>query len=413
MRKLYTILIKLLQFLLPLGRFFGKKPALFVEGRKHLFKNLEQQIEEDSNYIWVHTASLGEFEQAVPVIEQLRQEFPHYKILVSFFSPSGYENKKTHRLVDVITYIPLDTPTNASKFLDLVQPILAIFVKYEVWPNFLAELKNRKIHSILISALFRKDQIYFKPSGKWMREALAGFNHIFVQNQASENLLNSFGFVNVSVSGDTRFDRVHRQLAYDNRLEFMEAFLDNKLCFVAGSTWPEDEELLQDFLGELPPNLKVVIAPHEIKQEKLQQLEAKLPQKNIRHSQIKGKALSEYQILIIDNIGMLGRLYSYADFAYVGGAAGKTGLHNILEPAVFGIPVLSGMNTEKFPEAGLLEQEGGLFRLENPEHAKNKLTALATDERLRKQAGTKSANFIQEHIGATAKIIGYLKTQFS
>ena len=253
----------------------------------------------------------------------IRKEFPEHRILVTFFSPSGYENKKNHPLADIITYLPLDTKKNARRFLDLAKPELAFFVKYEIWPNFLAELKNRQIRSFLISGGFRKDQIFFKSYGGWMRKALETFEYFFVQNKESQDLLNSIGFNNVKISGDTRFDRVSRQIEYDNHLEFVEEFLQKETCIVAGSTWPEDDALLVPFINSTSEKAKFIIAPHEIKPEKVKALQAKIDKNSVLFSEKEGKDLSGYDVLILDTIGLLSKVYSYAEIAYVGGAAGK------------------------------------------------------------------------------------------
>src|SRR6056297_968305 len=258
--------------MLPLAGRFSEKLQLFTEGRKSVFSSLEAKIKPNEEYLWFHAASLGEFEQALPIIEEIKKEFPRYKILVTFFSPSGYENKKNHPLADVITYLPLDTSNNAKRFLELVKPKIAFFIKYEIWPNFMAEIKKRQIKSLLISGAFRENQIYFKPYGAFMRKALRTFDHFFVQNDASLALLKNIGFNNITLSGDTRFDRVSRQIQYDNKLEFAENFIGGKICLVAGSTWPEDEDLLIPFINNTSEKLKVIIAPHEINHEKIKAL---------------------------------------------------------------------------------------------------------------------------------------------
>ncbi|MGM0932708.1 MAG: 3-deoxy-D-manno-octulosonic acid transferase [Bacteroidota bacterium] len=381
---------------------------LFVKGRKEVFQRLKSEIQVGEKYIWIHAASLGEFEQAVPVIELLKEKYPGHKILVTFFSPSGYENKKKHPLADVITYLPLDTPGNARKFLELVEPELVFFVKYDIWPNFLQELKQRGIRSFLISGVFRKDQVYFKSYGSWMKKALQSFEHIFVQNQESKELLEKNGFNNVSLSGDTRFDRVSRQLAYDNKLEVLENFLQNELCIVAGSTWPEDEELLLEYINYAPSKVKFIIAPHEIKAEKINDFRKKLKVSSVLYSETSSQEPKDFQLLIIDNIGLLSRIYSYADIAYVGGAAGNTGLHNILEPATFGIPIVIGENFEKFPEAKRLQQLAGLYSVASAAELMEIFEKLVKNQDFRKQTGMIAGHFINSNTGATRVISTYL-----
>ncbi|WP_310687589.1 glycosyltransferase N-terminal domain-containing protein [Salegentibacter sp.] len=381
---------------------------LFVKGRKEIFQRLKSEIQVGEKYIWIHAASLGEFEQAVPVIELLKEKYPGHRILVTFFSPSGYENKKKHPLADVITYLPIDTQGNACKFLELVKPELVFFVKYDIWPNFLQEIKQRGIRSFLISGVFRKDQVYFKSYGSWMKKALQSFEHIFVQNQESKELLEKNGFNNVSLSGDTRFDRVSRQLTYDNKLEILENFLQDELCIVAGSTWPEDEELLLEYINSAPAKVKFIIAPHEIKAEKINDFRKKLKVSSVLYSETSSQEPKDFQLLIIDNIGLLSRIYSYADIAYVGGAAGNTGLHNILEPATFGIPIVIGENFEKFPEAKRLQQLAGLYSVASAAELMEIFEKLVKNQDFRKQTGMIAGHFINSNTGATRVISTYL-----
>ncbi|WP_311196078.1 glycosyltransferase N-terminal domain-containing protein [Antarcticibacterium sp. 1MA-6-2] len=328
----------------------------FIDGRKETFSILQQKIDPLDKVVWFHVASLGEYEQGLPIIETVKELFPSHKIVISFFSPSGYENKKNSTFADAVVYLPLDTPSNAAKFLNFVHPDLALFIKYDFWPNYLKELQNRNIPSLLISGGFRKDQLFFKSYGDWMRKPLKTFEYFFVQNEQSLELLKSIGIENVTVSGDTRFDRVSRQLKQNNKLAFIEEFLNNKECIVAGSTWPEDDILMQNFINEAPSTVKFIVAPHEIKPEKIRKLKNSFSKRAILFTEKEDAQLSDYEILILDTIGLLTKVYSYADIAYVGGAAGKTGLHNILEPATFGVPIVTGSNIENFPEAIQLQK---------------------------------------------------------
>lgn len=410
MQFIYNLLVSSAEKALPLSGFFSNKMKLFIKGQKKVFPQLESKIQQEEKYIWIHAASLGEFEQAVPVMEMLTEEYPKHQILVSFFSPSGYENKKKHPLADLITYLPLDTRANAQKFLDLVHPELVFFIKYDIWPNFMKEIGKRKIRSFLISGSFRENQIYFKPYGKLMLKALQVFEHIFVQNQTSFDLLQKKGFKNVSVSGDTRFDRVSRQLGYLNKLEVMEKFLQDELCLVAGSTWPEDEELLVEYINTSTGKVKFVIAPHEIKAEKIKSFRNKLKKANLLFSETLEKNPANYEILIIDNIGLLSKVYSYADIAYVGGAAGKTGLHNILEPATFGVPIIIGENYSGFPEAISLEKIAGLFPVSSPEELSKILDKLIKNKDSRKKTGMIAGHFVSSNTGATRRIQEYLQS---
>lgn len=407
METLYNILINTAERLLSVGGLFGDKMKLFSEGRKDVFAQLQSKIFSSDRCIWIHAASLGEFEQAVPIIERIKTDFPHYKIVLSFFSPSGYEIRKNSPLVDVVTYLPLDTRQNARKFLDLVHPEWVFFIKYEFWPNFLLELKKRNIKTLLVSGSFRKDQIFFKPFGKWMQKYLYSFQHFFVQNERSKNLLNSLGHQNVTVSGDTRFDRVSRQIEQDNTLGFVEEFKKNQLCLVVGSSWPEDEDILLEFINT-SINLKIIIAPHTIYSHRIEQLKQKITKGTILYSQKEGKNLSAASVFIIDTIGLLTKIYSYADIAYVGGAAGTTGLHNILEPATFGVPVIIGKNYEKFPEAKQLRKLAGLFSVATPQEATSILEKLSRDKSFRQKTGLIAEHFIQSNTGASEKIIAYI-----
>ena len=394
--------------LLPIGGWFSEKLKLFINGRRDVFSHLKSTIAPGDQTIWFHAASLGEYEQAVPVIEVVKKHFGGNKIVVSFFSPSGYEVKKNRSIADVTVYLPLDTKSNVRMFLDLVHPTWALFIKYEFWPNYLKELKNRKIRTLLISGSFREDQFFFKPYGSWMRSYLKAFEHFFVQNARSEELLDSIGFENVTISGDTRFDRVSRQIEQDNQLEFIESFCGSRLCVVAGSTWPEDEELLIPYINRSSEEVKFIIAPHTMKPARFQQLQKSLAKRTVLYSGKEGKDLFSYQVFIIDIIGLLTKIYNYAHIAYVGGAAGTTGLHNILEPATFGIPIIIGKNFSKFPEAKELQRLAGLFAAEDGEELADLMEKLVRDEEFRKATGMIAGHFINSNTGATETITQYL-----
>lgn len=385
--------------------FFSPKMKLFVNGRKDVFEKLQRQIAISDKTIWVHCASLGEFEQGVPIMEEIKKTKPEYKIVVSFFSPSGYEVKKNSPIADVVAYLPMDTPSNAKRFIEAIHPSLAIFVKYEIWPNYLFELQKKKIPSILISALFRENQIFFKSYGGFMRRALFTFYKYFVQDENSKQLLNSIGLKNVTISGDTRFDRVSNQLTMNNTLPFARDFKGNSISIVCGSTWPEDETVLLDFINSASEEVKFIIAPHKIESHKIEEFRKRINKKTVLHSEKDDVNLSEYNVLIIDCIGLLSKLYSYADIAYVGGAMGTTGLHNILEPATFAIPIVIGKNYGKFPEAETLKKSGGLFVVEDTEECTAILNKLVLDGSLREEAGKIAGIFIKQNIGATSIIM--------
>ncbi|HET8884820.1 MAG TPA: glycosyltransferase N-terminal domain-containing protein [Salinimicrobium sp.] len=407
MKFLYNVGISLAEKILPASRLLSDKMKLFVDGRKEVFSTLEKKTKPNDKFLWFHAASLGEYEQSVPVIEALKQDFSDYKILVTFFSPSGYENKKNSKLADVITYLPLDTKANAEKFVEIVNPKMVFFIKYEVWPNYLAALENKKIPTVLFSANFRKDQVYFKNYGGLMRKSLQKFDHIFVQEKSSADLLQNIGIKNVSVSGDTRFDRVNAQLEANNKIDFISEFKNGQLCIVVGSSWPEDEDLLVDYINDTSEAIKWIIAPHIFKNVK--NLANRINKKTLLFSEMKNQDLKSANVFIVDTIGYLTRIYSYADIAYVGGAAGKTGLHNILEPAAFGIPIVIGENHQKFPEAEKLKNHGGLFVVSNGKELKDLLDKLISDTDFRNETGEKSAEFVQQNMGATKMIRDYAK----
>ena len=404
---LYNLAISISWYLLKIPAFFNPKLRLFIRGRLEVFTQLEKNLKKQEKVIWIHTASLGEFEQGLPVIKKLRSTYPDHKIMVTFFSPSGYEVKKNSDEAHFITYLPLDTAGNVNRFLDLVQPVLAIFVKYEVWPNYLRGLKKRNIPTLMISGRFTSDQVFFKWYGSFMRTALGQFTHFFVQDDASLNLLKGIGLQNSSISGDTRFDRVSEILDRDNSLPFMEQFKGNSLCLVLGSSWPEDESLLIQYLQEKTTSLKIVIAPHDIKEGHLNTLKDSLGEKHVLYSELEGKDISDYQVLILDTIGLLTKVYSYADIAYVGGGF-ATGLHNTLEPAVFGIPVIIGPQYAGFNEARELVKLGGISVIDSAASFTQLIDKLIQDSSFREKMGTINTRFIEDQRGATKKIIAYI-----
>lgn len=409
MDNIYNISTRLVKNILPVSTLFSEKMRKFVEGRKETFKILNAKIKKEDKVVWFHMASLGEFEQGLPIINIVKKLLPAHKILVSFFSPSGYENKKNTPVADAVVYLPIDTSENAAAFLDAAHPDLAVFIKYEFWPNHLRELKEREIPAILVSGGFRKDQLFFKSYGNWMKKSLKTFDHFFVQNTESRELLNGIGFYNVTLSGDTRFDRVAAQLEQDNRIDFIEEFIDGKTCIVAGSTWQEDEDLLNDYIDTSPDDIKIILAPHEISADRMKKLKDRFKKKVTLFSEKAGADLKTTQVFIVDTIGLLSRIYSYADIAYVGGAAGKTGLHNILEPATFGIPIIIGSNYEKFPEAKQLQRLAGLYSVSTAKELKDLLTRFINDPQYRKQTGMIAGHFVNSNTGATRIVEEYLQ----
>jgi len=407
---LYNILVLSASFFLKIIAKFNKKINLFVEGRKQTFQKLTNVISKNDNVIWFHCASLGEFEQGRPILEKLKEQYPAYKIVLTFFSPSGYEVRKDYKLADVVCYLPLDTKLNARKLLDIVQPKLVVFVKYEFWPNILKELKNRSIKTILVSGIFRENQAFFKWYGGWMRKSLTAFNHFFVQDENSKTILNKINFTNVTVSGDTRFDRVYEITKQNNSLSFIEEFKDNKYTLVAGSTWKEDEELLINYINnEASENEKFIIAPHNINSEEIKKIKKSIHKRVVLFSEKENKKLINYQVFIIDTVGILTKIYSYATIAYVGGGYTKTGVHNVLEPATFGIPIVIGPNYHKFNEAIDLVNEEASFVINNSKKLSVLLKKLFQLKEVREKAGNNALKYVLEKTGATTKILYYLK----
>ncbi|WP_109851558.1 3-deoxy-D-manno-octulosonic acid transferase [Aquimarina sp. AU58] len=405
---LYNIFIAIFNSILPIIGLLSPKLKLFANGRKTVFETLEQYFPSQDRIIWFHCASLGEYEQGVPVIEELKKKYSDHKVLVTFFSPSGYEAKKNSTLADIIVYLPMDTNANAIRFIQLVKPELAVFVKYEFWPNYLKVLQNKNVPAVFISATFREDQAFFKWYGGFMRKTLQTVDHFFVQDKISQTLIEKQGFANVTLSGDTRFDRVSHQIEMDNHVDFISEFINERLCIVMGSSWPEDEEVFIDYINEVSDKVCFIIAPHEIKDNITNTLKRKIKKKAVLYSEKEGKVLKDQQVFIMNTIGYLSRVYSYADIAYVGGAMGTGGLHNILEPATFGIPIVIGKNFEKFREAKQLQKLAGLFSVSSADEFNQVLHKLVEDKKFREKTGMISGHFINSNTGATAMIMAYL-----
>lgn len=407
----YTLAIRCVDVFLRFVAFFNRKISLFVAGRQNWYATLEKQIDKTESYVWVHTASLGEFEQGLPVIKKLKKE--NRKILVTFFSPSGYEVKKNSPDADIITYLPLDTPENARKFIGLVRPEMAIFVKYEFWYHFLMTLKKGNIPTYLLSGIFRENQIFFRWYGGFMQRCLHSFTHFFVQNEPSKLLLQSLHFNNVTVSGDTRFDRVGEILQRDNELSFMQTFKNSQPCMVFGSSWEEDEAIYIPFINTYQGPWKFVIAPHNIKANHMASLQTKISKTTVLYSEINMDSLPDIEVLIVDTIGILTKVYSYANLAYVGGGMGNTGLHNVLEPAVFGIPVLIGKNYNKFEEAKNMINLGGILPVESEKQFAEKTSFLMENASERERIGEINSNFIEKSSGATTAFIHFVENSSS
>lgn len=411
MNFLYNILVFIASILLKIVALFNKKINKFVTGRKETFTKLSA-IKKQDKVIWLHAASLGEFEQGRPIIEVLKKEYPNYKIVVTFFSPSGYEIRKNYPLADIVCYLPFDTKKKVKKFIKQLHPDIAIIVKYEFWINLLNELKQTNTKTILVSGIFRENQHFFKFYGRWMQKSLQAFHHFFVQNNTSKKLLNSINFTNVTISGDTRFDRVYKILQQDNSLDFIETFKNKKHTVVAGSTWKEDEELIINYINnKATDDEKFIIAPHNINAKQIAELRNNIDKKTILFSekeQYKPQNLQHFQVFIIDTIGLLTKIYSYADIAYVGGGL-ATGLHNILEPATFGIPIIFGGNKyQKFKEATDLVALKGCKTITNQNEFSSIFAQLKSDIVLQKTMGTTNKKYVAKNIGATNLILNYI-----
>lgn len=402
---LYNLIVHFAGFLLKITALFSPKMKLFVDGRKEVFPVLEQKIKPTDKTIWFHAASLGEYEQGLPVIEKIKEQFPKHKIVVTFFSPSGYEVRKNNTVADVTVYLPLDTKKNAQQFLQLVHPDLVFFIKYEYWPNYLFELKKSNTKTYLVSGILRPNQLFFKWYGGFYRDALDAFTYFFVQNETSKKLLQQLGKTNVAVSGDTRFDRVATILEKDNSLDFISDFKDNKLTIVVGSSWPKDEDLIVNFINSNTFNVKFIIAPHNIKEEQIQQLKNSITKKTVLFSEKEGKQLADFDVFIIDTIGILTKIYSYADIAYVGGGFGNPGVHNVLEPATFGVPILIGPNYSHFAEAIALVNMDACVSVNNQKELNEALENLINNDDIRNEKGHMCSTFVQMNKGATAIIL--------
>lgn len=375
-----------------------RKAQLLVQGQREVWSRLQAVADscaKGNKWIWVHVSSVGEFEQARPILERLRAEHAPYKVLLTFFSPSGYEMRKNYDQVDLVTYLPFATRTNARRFLDLVQPTIALFVKYEFWPAYLKELKQRNSTTYIIAAIFRKSQLFFKPWGGWYRRLLHCFTRLYVQDTDSKELLAHYGITNVVVAGDTRFDRVTRIASESKDIPLAQLFCQGPVI-VAGSTWPPDEELLARYMEERE-DVRLILVPHEIHEEHLHGIFQRWQGRLVRYTRADERNINQNRTLLLDTMGMLSSIYKYADVAYIGGGFGE-GIHNTLEAAVWGVPVLFGPNYHKFREAHGLIQAGAGYSVANYNEFKT-----AMDEALlhSKQIGQKAQEYVQSELGAT------------
>ena len=411
----YQIFIQLFYFLGKVASLFNRKARLFVSGRKNIFEKLGNSHlhTPNSTLIWFHCSSLGEFEQARPLIEQLKMKNEKLKIAITFFSPSGYEVRKNYEGADFIFYLPMDTKANAKRFLDILNPSLVFFVKYDFWYNYLHELHERKIPAYLVSANFREEQ-FNGFYGKYLRKVLPFFHHIFVQNESSQKLLSEQKISTVTVSGDLRYDRVLQTTSNPKKIELIQHFKGENKILIGGSTWSADEVILSNLTTQIS-NLKLIIAPHEINESCIQSTIQKLNSSEIlKYSEISKESVSsaldklqQAKVLVIDNIGMLSSLYQYADIAYIGGGFGS-GIHNILEAVAFGAPVIFGPTYHKFPEAKEIIEQGGGFSISNAEDFQKVIVLLLSDEKILKMASMVCKNFVQGRRGATEKILDWI-----
>ena len=410
MNILYDLLINIFQLHLHVLKYFNKTVFNFLIKRKKIFKKLKSNISKNEKYIWIHVASLGEYEQGLPVFKKIKSLYKDHKIVLSFFSSSGYDLRKNNPISDLTVYLPIDTSYNAKRFIDLINPEIAVFVKYEFWPNFLKYLKKNNTPTYLLAGVFRKNHWFFKPYGFWMRNNLKTFNHFFVQNNDSKNILKKYNFNNCSVMGDSRFERVLELPNQKNEIKYLNKFKKSKQCFVAGSTWNEDDEIIIKFINSYKENdICFIIAPHQIDLNKINKAKSFIKKKSILMSELNRDNASENSVIFIDSIGLLTSVYSYADIGYVGGGMGNTGLHNTLEPAVFKIPVIVGKNFGKFHEVSELINLKGFISIKNYDTFKNELIDLINNKKARDKMGQINYKYILNKIGASEKVITYLK----
>lgn len=418
---IYNIVIYFVLWGIAIASLFNEKVRKMWRGEREAFKILKQKVDPNAKYIWFHAASLGEFEQGRPLMERIRKDYPQYKILLTFYSPSGYEVRKNYEGADIICYMPVDTRLNAIRFLRLVRPVMAFFIKYEFWSNFLHILKHRNIPTYSVSSIFREDQVFFKWYGRNYAGVLKCFTRFFVQNEESKRLLEGIGITAVDVVGDTRFDRVLQIKEAAKQLPICEAFRtgfassqsadvphhDFKV-FVAGSSWPPDENIFIPFFNE-HKDWRLLVAPHVIAEEHLKLILSLIKGKKVvRYTQTTPEEAAEADVLIIDCFGLLSSMYNYGDVAYIGGGFG-VGIHNTLEAAVWNMPVIFGPNNKKFQEAQGLLKSGGGFEINTYEDFSGLMSSLMNDETFLKQAGDKAGAFVAHLAGATDKVLASVK----
>ena len=408
---MYHIIFYIYELGVFIASFFSAKVRKMWRGERDAFRVLKEKVEPDAYYAWFHAASLGEFEQGRPIMEEYRRIYPERKILLTFFSPSGYEVRKDYEVADIVCYLPIDTPTNARRFLRTVRPKVAFFIKYEFWYNYMHILRHRGVPVYSVSSIFRPDQIFFRWYGYEYRNVLNCITHFFVQNEQSKELLHSIGIDDVDVTGDTRFDRVMQIASQSKDIPVVETFKDSKKVFVAGSSWLPDEEIFIPYLNA-HPDWKVIIAPHVIDEEHLKQIEALLQgRKVLRYSVAQGKGMEELrqaEVLIIDCFGLLSSIYKYGEVAYVGGGFGVS-IHNLPEAAVWSMPVIFGPNNKKFKEAYELKTCGGGIEISGAEDFRNIMDEFAADQDKLAKASQAAGEYVKTHSGATEKLLQLLR----
>lgn len=403
----YNLAIYIYLFGVKVAALFSSKPRKMIMGHRDVFGVLRRSIDKNKKYIWFHAASLGEFEQGRPLIEYIRKNYPEYGILQTFFSPSGYEVRKNYKGADIVCYLPFDTPRNARKFVSLANPYMAFFIKYEFWQNYLSELKKRDVAAYSVSSIFRPNQVFFRWYGKNYSKVLSMFDHLFVQNEISKDLLSSLNVNDVTVVGDTRFDRVIDICNDAKELPLIKSFKDNSLTLVAGSSWGPDEDIFIKYFNE-HPELKLVIAPHVVNDSHLKEIMDKLKRPSILYSEATEENVKKADCLIIDCYGLLSSIYRYGDISYIGGGFG-VGIHNVLEAAVYSIPVVFGPNNKKFREAQhLLENKGG-FEITDQQNFDMLMNKFINQPSFLLEAGSAAGNYVKNNSGTLEKIMKSIK----
>lgn len=400
---IYNLAMYILELGVKLVALFSDKPAKMVKGYREVFDLLQRKIDRNAQYIWFHAASLGEFEQGRPLIERIRKEYPQYKILQTFFSPSGYEVRKNYDGADIVCYLPIDTPSNVKKFVDLVDPCMVFFVKYEFWQNYLNTLNKKGVPVYSVSSIFRPNQIFFRWYGKGYQQVLKTFAHLFVQNEESKQLLAGIGVNNTTVVGDTRFDRVLDICAAAKQLPLVQKFKGDALTFVAGSSWGPDEDIFIKYFNA-HPEMKLIIAPHVVNDSHLKEIESKLQRLCVRYTKATEENVQQADCLMIDCYGLLSSIYRYGEISYIGGGFG-VGIHNVLEAAVYGIPVIFGPNNKKFREAQHLLANKGGFEINGYEDFEQLMNKFLSDEAYLKQSGKAAGDYVKGNAGAMEKIM--------